>query len=201
MNTQFVISGITSLSDAKSCIAAGATALGFIFYDDPRKISMQKAADIVSELSPFTSIMGEFMDFPIDKVKLHQRICKLSTARLCGTENTDYIRRINCKVIKVIRLKPDLQISNLKENSNFFYDFKMNYRLKNDGNRKMLFDKARQAIKHFPKSILSGGINPDNVKDILKLSPYAIRLNSGVESFIGKKDINKIKKIKGVILE
>jgi len=201
LRPQLVVSGITSLSDAILSIESGASSIGFIFYDDARKISMERAAEIVNQLPPFTSIMGEFLDTPVDKVKLHQRVCKLSSIRLCGTENADFIRRLNCRIIKLIRLKPDIEISKIKRNENCIYDFKLNFRMKNDGKRIMLYNRASQAMSKFPKSILSGGINPENISKVLNYSPSAVRINSGAEAFIGKKDKNKLNKIYGAIIE
>jgi phosphoribosylanthranilate isomerase len=44
--------------------------------------------------------------------------------------------------------------------------------------------------------ILSGGLNPENILDAIDaVNPSAVDVNSGVESFPGKKDYNKLKSL------
>ena len=44
--------------------------------------------------------------------------------------------------------------------------------------------------------ILAGGLNPENIEEaIKKVKPFALDINSGVESKPGKKDRNRIEKL------
>jgi phosphoribosylanthranilate isomerase len=45
---------------------------------------------------------------------------------------------------------------------------------------------------------IAGGINPSNIKDYVELNPAWIDISSGVESFPGKKDLDKVKIVIGV---
>ena len=57
------------------------------------------------------------------------------------------------------------------------------------------FRVARELKKHFPV-ILAGGLTPDNIVQAAKLvKPYALDVNSGVESSPGKKDHRKVARL------
>ncbi|MEI9863502.1 MAG: hypothetical protein WDN00_02895 [Limisphaerales bacterium] len=59
MSVKVKICGITNLADAQAAIAAGADALGFMFYDQsPRKITIPQAAEIARQVSPFVMKTG-----------------------------------------------------------------------------------------------------------------------------------------------
>jgi len=49
------------------------------------------------------------------------------------------------------------------------------------------------------KYILAGGISPENISSILQLKPYAIDINSGVESSPANKDMDKVLEIMSAV--
>ena len=57
------ICGITRIEDALAAVAAGADAIGLVFYaKSPRAVSIQQARAIVAALPPFVSTVGLFVD-------------------------------------------------------------------------------------------------------------------------------------------
>jgi len=57
------------------------------------------------------------------------------------------------------------------------------------------WNKSRKLISILNKpTFLAGGLNPNNVKEAIKLTrPYGVDVNSGCKNELGKKDANKVK--------
>ena len=63
------ICGITRLEDAAAAVAAGAGAIGFIFWPrSPRFIDPHRARAIAAALPPFVTPVGVFVNQPIEHV-------------------------------------------------------------------------------------------------------------------------------------
>ena len=63
------ICGITNLKDAQTAINYGASALGFIFYDQsPRCIQSKAASQIVAELNGQVAFVGVFVNEKLDQI-------------------------------------------------------------------------------------------------------------------------------------
>ncbi|HEX6591032.1 MAG TPA: N-(5'-phosphoribosyl)anthranilate isomerase, partial [Moraxellaceae bacterium] len=85
------ICGITRLEDAQAAIAAGADALGFVFYPpSPRYVAPEVAAATIRQLPPFVTTVGLVVDPTVDEVRalLHQ--LPLSLLQFHGDEDTAF---------------------------------------------------------------------------------------------------------------
>ena len=56
------ICGITRLADARAAEAAGADAVGFVFAESPRRVSVPTARRIASRLGPWIAKVGVFVN-------------------------------------------------------------------------------------------------------------------------------------------
>lgn len=99
------ICGITCAEDAAAAVAAGADALGFIFYPpSPRAVTPEAAQRIIAALPPFVSAVGVFVDEPVEQVR---RLCAevgLHYAQLHGAESVDACRALGGRAIKALRV-------------------------------------------------------------------------------------------------
>ena len=190
------ICGITNLEDALLAVEYGADALGFIFYPPSRRyVEPEKVKEIVAKLPPFIFRVGVFVDEQPEKIGQIVNGCRLDGIQLHGSETPEFCRMFRRRVIKTFQPQNESQvrqISNYKVDA-FLLD---SYHPELAGGTGTTFDwELAVAAKMFgPPVILSGGLNPDNVAEAVRLvKPYGVDVATGVEAFQGKKDRAKLK--------
>jgi len=188
------ICGITNLEDAQVAVAAGADALGFVFYEkSPRNITPQKAAAIIAQLPPFIQTIGLFVDEDEARVNWTADFCGLDLVQLHGDEPPEYCLDIRRRVIKAFRVKDggSLGMIGTYQVAGYLLDA---WSPDAPGGTGLTFDwsLARRVAGAKP-IILAGGLSPENVAvAIAAVSPYAVDVSSGVEAAPGKKDHQKV---------
>lgn len=193
--TRIKICGITNLDDAKSAVELGADAIGFVFAKSPRRVEQSIVQKISKTLGPFVATVGVFVNEKPAVIQKIARECSLSAVQLHGEENPKELNQIKgVKIIKAFRVEGANDLKNLGRYSAnaFLFDTKVSGL---HGGTGKVFDWAILKSKtiHVPY-IVSGGLNPKNVKNMVKLlSPYGVDVSSGVEKSPGKKDRRLIK--------
>ena len=151
--------------------------------------------------------VGVFVNYDFnDLIELIQ-ITKLKYLQLHGNESNDYIYRLknkkNLKIIKTISIynENDLRQFELFSHADFFlFDYKSKKNELPGGNAKSFNWFLLKDKKISKPWFISGGINKDNIYEILEnLNPYGIDISSGVEDQPGIKNTNKIKEIVKII--
>jgi len=106
--THIKICGITNLEDALAAIEAGADLLGFNFYPpSPRSIAPKKCAEITAILakeSPQITLVGVFVNMPVEQVQAILTGCCLHLAQLHGDESPEMLASLSGRAFKAIRL-------------------------------------------------------------------------------------------------
>jgi len=182
------ICGITNLEDALDAIKAGASALGFVFYEkSPRYIDPFKAKEIVSELPPFIQTVGLFVN---ENAGFINQVCtnaKMQLAQIIDDDNYTDFTGLNYKHISVIRAKCEKDI--LKNEDNYILVDAFVESFGGVG--------KRVALEWFKdvdcsKIILAGGLKKSNLKELKGFGFYGLDVSSGVEESKGKKDKQKM---------
>lgn len=190
------ICGITNLEDAQAAVAAGANALGFIFYKkSPRYISPTKAKSIVEKIPPFVVPVGVFVN---EKEKVIKDICHQSligTIQFHGDEPPAFLRRFKGYTrVKAFRVRNAFDFKILKKYpaEAFLFD---TFQEKVYGGSGQSFNWDVLKGKRIPiPFVLSGGLSVKNIQKALKIiKPFAVDVSSGVEKRPGIKDHSKIK--------
>ena len=199
MAVKVKICGITNIDDAAAAASFGADALGFIFWEkSPRYIKVDSVARIISELPPFITKVGVFVNETLDNIKRTAQEARLDCVQLHGDETVEFASMVraatNLSIIKVVRVKDALDIDGIERYraSAYLLD---TFNPKAMGGTGEVFDwDIAIEAKKKGRIILSGGLNPDNIADAVKrVEPYAVDVGSGVELRPGKKDHEKIK--------
>lgn len=189
--------GITRLEDALLAVKLGAWAVGFIFYRrSPRFVSPEQVKKIIEKLPPFITPVGVFVNEKEQTVKKIATDCGLTTLQFHGDETPAYCRRFRSwKVIKAIRVKSAISSAELKKFSVNAFLFDTFISDGYGGSGRTFNWSHLKSLHRFPIPwILSGGINPQNVRTAIKnLHPFAVDVSSAVESAPGRKSPAKLK--------
>ena len=192
--------GITSLEDAQAAIATGAEYLGFNFYrKSPRFIAPETARNILEQLPREIISVGIFVNEPRPEDVL--QILKTSgvlLAQLHGDEAPAYCAAVGAeRVIKALRVGDGFDVREvLKYPAAAILLDAFDKNLYGGTGKTANWEIAREAAK-LAKLFLAGGLSPENIAEVIGVvAPFAVDVNSGVESAPGKKDASKLQKLK-----
>ena len=190
------ICGITNAEDARLSVAAGADALGFIFVEGtPRYVTPEVAARIVADLPPFVTPVGVFWDHAPGHVKAVAEQCRLGALQLHGDESPEALAGYDLPTIKTIKVAraEDLGAMDRYRVSAFLLDSPARWS-EGEARAPIPWEVARRAAGHTPL-ILSAGLTPENVAEaVRRCRPFAVDVNSGVETRPGFKDPVKVQR-------
>lgn len=188
------ICGITAPADATAAVAAGASAIGIVFWPlSPRAVDAARARQIIAAVPAFVSVVGVFVN-QVDEARQLASDLRLSAVQFHGDETADDCANAGVRVIKSVAVRDETTIAtalSLPDNVTVLLDAHDPARRGGTGNA-VDWNIAR-AIARRRLTILSGGLNPHNVAQaVAEVRPWAIDASSGVESAPGKKDIARI---------
>lgn len=190
------ICGITRIEDALAAVAAGADAIGLVFYaKSPRAVTPAQAKAIVAALPPFVTSVGLFVDMP--RAELRQLLAEvpLDLLQFHGDESPEDCAGHGRPFIKALRVKPGddvaAAIARYSEAAGILLD---TYVPGTPGGTGEAFDWSLVPRDAAKPVVLAGGLTPDNVGDAVRqVRPYAVDVSGGVEASKGIKDAAKIK--------
>jgi phosphoribosylanthranilate isomerase len=183
------ICGITRLEDAEAAVAAGANAVGFVFWpDSPRRVAVDVARRIASTTGVTT--VGVFVDQPVEDVNEIADAVGLGVVQLHGTESIGYARKITRPVWKALTL--DAPIDAWPADIMILLD--AHDPIRKGGTGRTIDWKRAAEVARRRDVVLAGGLKPENVGEAIgKVQPYGIDVSSGVEREPGIKDVERLK--------
>jgi len=170
------VCGITRRQDAEVAVAAGASAIGFIFYPkSPRYVTPETAAELGKGLDVWK--VGVFVDESPASIEAMMRAAHLDVAQVYGGELPSVPR-----VWRALRPDSPTRPGELVE------------AILLDGPANGVSFDWNQARGLSKKLILAGGLNASNVAEAIRIvQPWGVDASSGLESAPGIKDHDKVR--------
>lgn len=192
------VCGITNPGDARVAVDAGADAIGLIFAESPRKVSLEEARKVSIALPENILKVGVFVDAEPDEVLQIAREVGLNLAQLHGDETPETlaaIRNAGLPVMKALRVRNTEALGALEryEADLFMLDA---WSARARGGTGETFDWGlAKSVKGRGNIVVSGGLAPDNVREAIEFfEPYGVDASSSLEERPGKKSGERVRR-------
>lgn len=194
---QVKICGLTRVDEAVACAAAGAHAVGLVFYPRSRRcIGAETAREIRRALPPAVACVGVFVDAPPETVLQMAHTAALDAVQLHGCEPPEVVeqlRREGLFVIKALFADRTPGLFEAPHYSASAYLVECGQGPLPGGNAHAWDWGRAAALAERHPLILAGGLTPENAAQAVRTAlPDAVDVSSGVEAGPGRKDIRKV---------
>jgi phosphoribosylanthranilate isomerase len=194
MRTRIKICGITRTEDARAAAAAGADAIGLVFYPpSPRYLSLARAREIRDALPPFVQSVALFVN--ADAAQVAQVIGHVHPAMLQfhGEESPEFCAQFGMPFVKACRVAQGVDLLEYLRPFAAASGWLLDAHVQEYGGVGASFDWGLVPASLERPLVLSGGLTIENVGGaVRRVRPWAVDVSTGVESAKGIKDAAKI---------
>jgi phosphoribosylanthranilate isomerase len=191
--TKVKICGIQQLEAAMWAVEAGADAVGFVFADSKRRVTLEKAAAISDSLPAGILRIGVFVNATKEELQNAVEKVNLDYVQLHGDESPAFCSSLTVPYIKAVSINEKKDLDILPEYGGDMVLVDSGKGPHRGGNGTSFdWDYLKDDQSRSQKLILAGGLKKENVREAIhKVRPYMVDVSSGVESD-GFKDKEKI---------
>ena len=195
MSVRIKICGLTRPEDVDAAVAAGADAVGFVFYPkSPRYVSAEQAAALVRRLPPFVLSVGLFVNAAPAEIAAVLDLAPLNLLQFHGDESPEDCQRWARPYIRAARVTPELDLLQYATRFSSARALLLDAFVAGFGGGGKVFDWSLIPPALPLPLILSGGLTAENVGEAARrVHPAAVDVSSGVEISGGVKDHQRIK--------
>jgi phosphoribosylanthranilate isomerase len=189
------ICGITRERDAVAAAAAGADAIGFVFWQgSPRQITPSRAARLGRTLPALVTRVGVFVNASPAVVARTVREAALDAVQLHGDENPAAHRECGAAVIKSVSLTRSTDVKKaLRYPADVTLLVDVRDPLRRGGTGRLANWSLAKRLARRRRILLAGGIGPSNVRQAIRdVHPWGLDVSSGVEVAPGRKSAARI---------
>ena len=204
--TRIKLCGLTEEEDVANAVAAGADAIGLVFYPpSPRHLSLARAATLAALVPPFVATVGLFVNPSAEQLLQAKNAARLSMLQFHGDETPEQCHALAASMslpfIKAFRVRPDTKPDDLLEydsicraGGHLYSALLLDTWVDAYGGGGKVFDWSLIPEELAPRVVLSGGLSVHNATDaVLRVRPYAVDVSSGIERAKGVKDGEKMR--------
>jgi phosphoribosylanthranilate isomerase len=203
--TRIKLCGLTREEDVLAAAAAGADAIGLVFYEDsPRYVAPERAAQMLASLPPFICSIGLFVNASAEQVQRITSQVPLTALQFHGDETPEQCAAIAAAVkrpfLRALRVRPEMKPDDLLKYAHdyrlaspFFSGLLLDTWVEGYGGSGKVFDWSLVPKELAHQAVLSGGLTVQNVAEaVQRLRPHAVDVSSGIEHGKGIKDAAKM---------
>ena len=194
MKTRIKICGLTRAEDVDAAVAAGADALGFVFYPpSPRYVMPQRAAELVARIPPFVDVVGLFVNETPETVRAACDALPINVLQFHGDEDAAYCRQFARPYLRAARMRSGVDLVEFARSFPESRGLLLDAFVEGYGGGGHVFDWTLIPAGLPGFLVLSGGLTAENVGDaVRRVRPAAVDVSSGVEMSKGIKNHAKI---------
>ena len=192
------VCGITTPEDALAAASSGADAIGLVFAESPRKVSLEEAREIAAALPEGVLKVGVFVNEEPEEVLRIAREVGLDYVQLHGDETPEtvtFLREGGVKVMKALRVRDEGSLAAME---GYGADLVMldAWSEKARGGTGERFDWAlAKSLRGRGNIVVSGGLSPENVREAISFfEPYGVDASSSLEEAPGKKNEERVRR-------
>ena len=196
------ICGITEIETLNFLIENEVDYVGFIFHENsPRNVTHAFINEIKNTDFQETRPVCVFANAEKSFVTSSLSYFENPIIQFHGDESEDFCKLFDCKFWKALRIKDSKSLEDMKHFKNAEAILCDTFKEGVYGGTGSSFDWEMLNSDLFldKKIILSGGLSIENLENALKIEPWCLDFNSGVESSPGLKDHSKIIEILSLI--
>lgn len=192
--TRIKICGLTRETDVDAAVAAGADAVGFVFYaKSPRAVTVARAAELARRLPPFVTPVGLFVNAASAEIAAACAAIPTLLLQFHGDESPADCEAPGRPWLRAARMAPGLDLLDFASQFRNASGLLLDAHVEGYGGGGKVFDWSLVPRNVPLPLVLSGGLKPANVADgVRQLRPWAVDVSSGVESAKGIKDADAI---------
>ena len=194
MKPRIKICGLTRPEDVQAAVAAGADAIGLVFYPpSPRYVAPQAAAALARLVPPFVTIVGLFVNADPAVIRQTLAVVPIHLLQFHGDEDEAYCRQFDRPYVKAACVKSGMDLIQYATAYPSAQAILLDAFVDGYGGGGKVFDWSLVPPDLGKPVVLSGGLDAGNVGEaIARVRPAAVDVSSGVERGKGIKDAGKI---------